>query len=557
MNEAEKSYPDLLDELHHLRQKVAQLEALEAQRKQTQEELFTALQTLTFHVENSPLAVIEWDSEYRPIRWSKRAEEMFGWKAEEVLGKRLTDWQFVVEEDLPAVLRVVQALLNGDLPRAVSRNRNYTKDGQILHCEWYESALMDSSGRLVSVLSLVQDVTEQVYARQMMEYHRQFEALIATISTNFINMPVDQIDAGINQALQLIGQFVGVDYSFLFLFSEQDSTIQQTYHWRKADLAWPPDQFRELSLGYFPEMWRRLHELEIIYIPSVSALPRHYRAEKYFLTAQGVQSLVMAPLVHQTKLYGILGFASTREEKTWSGDAISLLKMVAEIFVNALQRKQLEAELRARARQQEILLKEIHHRVKNNLQIVSSLLRLQSRYLHDQPPLEILRDSQNRIKSMALIHAKLYQTEDLTSIDFADYVKTLVSHLFQSYAVEPGTVDMQIDADVTLDINTAIPCGLIINELVSNSLKYAFPHPNTPEPAGRRTISIALHPADSGEFVLKVSDNGVGLPPDVDPHHSRSLGLQLVMNLVKQLHGSASITRSPGAAYTITFPQAG
>jgi two-component sensor histidine kinase len=193
-----------------------------------------------------------------------------------------------------------------------------------------------------------------------------------------------------------------------------------------------------------------------------------------------------------------------------------------------------------------VLLKEIHHRVKNNLQIISSLLSLQSENINSENPARTFRESQDRIRSMALIHEKLYQSNDISRIDFAEYVRSLTAYLFRSYITGPG-IEISIDIhDVSLGIDMAIPCGLIINELVSNSLKYAFPDRRPGE------IDISLAQCDH-EYKLTVSDNGTGLPEGMDFRNTPSLGLQLVNTLVHQLEGNIVLDTSHGTRFVITF----
>ncbi len=214
-----------------------------------------------------------------------------------------------------------------------------------------------------------------------------------------------------------------------------------------------------------------------------------------------------------------------------------------------LERKRAEEKMRTSLSEKEILLMEIHHRVKNNMQVVSSLLNLQSKYIRDKGDLHLFRDSQERVRSMALVHEKLYQSEDLTKIDFGDYIKKLTHHLCHSYN-EPGKeIDIGINAsDIYLTIEKAIPCALIINELVSNSLKYAFA-----DDVGEGRIQIDFSTDDENNYTLAVSDNGVGIPKDVNLRQPASLGLELVNILTKQLDGNIKLDRSSGTRYTIRF----
>ncbi len=220
------------------------------------------------------------------------------------------------------------------------------------------------------------------------------------------------------------------------------------------------------------------------------------------------------------------------------------------------EHKKAEEQIKASLAEKEVLLKEIHHRVKNNLGIVSSLLQMQCRRTQDPQATAILRDSQNRIASIALVHEKLYRSEDLANIDFAQYIPDLTTHLFDSYNVSSGSVKLNIQVDdVSLDIETAIPCGLIINELVSNALKYAFPDNCQGEIKLRlyQECKFSLEPQQQQTLILIISDNGIGLPQDFHSSKTKTLGITLVYGLVKQLRGSIEINSQQGTEFKITF----
>lgn len=210
-------------------------------------------------------------------------------------------------------------------------------------------------------------------------------------------------------------------------------------------------------------------------------------------------------------------------------------------------RKQAEDEIARSLREKEALLKEIHHRVKNNLQIVSSLLNLQLDYIQDAQALAIFKESQARVRSMALIHEKLYRSADLAHVDLGEYVRSLAASLFRSYAADPGAIALNIDVEgVFLSVNAAVPCGLIINELLTNSLKHAFP-------PGRQGEIRVWARAEGSRYTLLVSDTGTGFPPGLDLRATESLGLQLVTSLVEQLDGTIEMDTSRGTAFKITF----
>jgi len=217
------------------------------------------------------------------------------------------------------------------------------------------------------------------------------------------------------------------------------------------------------------------------------------------------------------------------------------------IYRDITERKKAEQKLKASLKEKEVLLREIHHRVKNNLQIISSLLLLQSNQISGKKNLELFQESQNRVKSMALIHEKLYQSQDLASINFKEYLNTLIIGLFRSYQSHSSHVELKLNIDdISLGIDSAIPCGLIINELVSNSLKYAFPN-------GREgVISVVLRSLNKKDVELVVSDNGIGMPEDLDFRNTKSLGLHLVTILAEdQLGGEIKLSRDKGTEFRI------
>ncbi|MBH8561577.1 PAS domain-containing protein [Nostoc sp. CENA67] len=225
-------------------------------------------------------------------------------------------------------------------------------------------------------------------------------------------------------------------------------------------------------------------------------------------------------------------------------------KVLVAVQQDITEQKQAQEQIKASLKEKEVLLKEIHHRVKNNLGIVSSLLQMQCRRTKDAQATAILRDSQNRIASISLVHEKLYRSEDLANIDFAQYIPDLTTHLFDSYNVSSSQIKLNIQVDgASLDIETAIPCGLIINELVSNALKYAFVDGRAGE------ILVKLSCGGDRYLTLIVRDNGVGLPADFDSRKAKTLGISLIQGLIKQLRGNLEINCEQGTEFKIIFPK--
>ncbi len=227
----------------------------------------------------------------------------------------------------------------------------------------------------------------------------------------------------------------------------------------------------------------------------------------------------------------------------WEGRPATL-----NFLTDITDRHQAEETIRASLREKEVMLREIHHRVKNNLQVISSLFSLQAGHVNDAETRRIFREGQARVRSMALIHDKLYRSGDLSKIDFGDYLQSLSAHLFQALAADAGRIRLEMQLpEVFLDINAAVPCGLLANELVTNALEHAFPE-------GRRgVIRIGLRrPADGG-VELCVADDGVGFPEGLDFRRTESLGLQIVNLLVGQLEGTIELDPENGTSFTVRF----
>jgi len=229
------------------------------------------------------------------------------------------------------------------------------------------------------------------------------------------------------------------------------------------------------------------------------------------------------------------------------------------VLTDITERKRANDQLRAAFQEKVVLLKEIHHRVKNNLQVISSLLNLQSGHIADPAVRELFKESQNRIRSMALVHEKLYRSSDLFRIDCSEYLHSLAGNLFRSYGGDARGIAMRVETNgVSVGIDEAIPCGLIVNELLSNALKYAFPEENDQRsfPPDGPEITLALADIGGGKLRLSVRDNGIGFPRTVDFHSTSSLGMQLVNVLAEQLGGSVELEPGPGTTFSLIFPAA-
>ena len=255
------------------------------------------------------------------------------------------------------------------------------------------------------------------------------------------------------------------------------------------------------------------------------------------------------PLSSDGTTSGVLVVQTYREGVRYGEDEKEILQFVSDQVAMAVHRRRIEDQVKASLLEKDVLIKEVHHRVKNNMQVISSLLNLQSRRIQDPDVLEMFRESQRRIRSMALIHERLYQSSDLARIEFSQYLRNLATHLFHSYQISSDRVRLRLDAEeVFLNINTAIPCGLIINELISNALKHGFPEGRTGE------VVVELHRVLGNGYIVRVRDDGVGFPEGLDYRRTETLGMQIVNTLVGQIEGRLDLARGPaGSTFSLEF----
>ncbi|KJR42167.1 signal transduction histidine kinase [Candidatus Magnetoovum chiemensis] len=260
-----------------------------------------------------------------------------------------------------------------------------------------------------------------------------------------------------------------------------------------------------------------------------------------------IERFLSAPAVSAGKLIGQIAVANSNRDYT-SID-LTIIKRLADVCAIAIDRKIIEEKLRKSLKEKELLLGEIHHRIKNNLAIVSSLLRMQRNNIKDEHYANMFKESENRIKSIALVHEKIYRSKSLSNVNLNTYIKDLIETLFETYKTNTTDITINISVDdLTLEIDKAIPFGLLINELIANALKYAFPNKEQGE------IYIGLHRVQTGQIRLIVRDNGVGLPKSIDIRNTESLGFQLIVGLAEnQLEGALQLNKNTGTEIIITF----
>jgi two-component sensor histidine kinase len=343
--------------------------------------------------------------------------------------------------------------------------------------------------------------------------------------------------------------------------------------------SFPPGMFMRADhplIRWFDENRRTLEMREIEMIPTFKSLWEEERRALY-----DIHTELMVPIFAKQELAGFFILGNMKSDKRYSVEDVLMLNTLAnqtavtienarlywekEMTLTELREAHIELERRVAERtrdlevsnekltaalsEKEILMREIHHRVKNNLQIISSLLKLQMRSGQKTNVADILNTTENRVRSIALVHEHLYASQNLTNIDFSSYIRSIVRHLAETYGAELRGIKIEVKSEqIELDIGRAIPCGIIINELMTNALKYAFPDKK------KGTVWIAFRSKDSGDYLLEIGDNGIGLPEQIDPEQTSSLGFKIVQTLALQLRTSLAVERANGTTITLLIP---
>lgn len=412
----------------------------------------------------------------------------------------------------------------------------------------------------VGLVCVCRDITERVQALEAMRQQVERERLMGTVREHIRqSLNLEEI---LSTAVTEVRQFFQIDRALVYRFEPDWSGTVIVESVGEGSTKLQGRKILDVGLAVetciLPYTHGRVLAVEDIY---KSGLADCYIG--LFEQFQ-VRANLVVPILQGEQLWGLFVAQHCAAERQWQPWEISWLQQLAAQLGIALQqselykqlqmelaeRQQAESKIRASLQEKEVLLKEIHHRVKNNLQVISSLLKLQSRYTQDSKTLDMLKESQNRVRSMALIHEKLYQSSDLARIDFADYMQNLAKNLLYSYSIDASAVKVEVIVDkVSLNLDTAIPCGLLINELISNALKYAFPD-------GRQgKICIEFSQVEGEQFLLTVRDNGIGFPADIDFRNTVSLGLRLACSLTEQLDGTIDMERNQGTVFRVKFSE--
>lgn len=486
----EKLRAQLAEETNALLEKEIQ------ERKETEQRLWET-QMFTTNMFNSSLDMIMASDRNNLItQINNSVLKTFGYKTEQLIGMHPKQL-YATDEDFEIVR--TSLLENGTFSGEI---KNIRSNGEHFISFLSASVLRNTQGKIIGTMGISRDITESLKSQQMI---REQDAKIRSIFDNAANMLIWTIDR--NYCL------VSFNHNFTEIL-EHHFDISPQVGMSMADIV-------------KPLLNQELYE---------------YSIQSFEKTFKGNTSELEGPF--KTKKNSTIWIETFLNPIFMEDGSIKEISCISHEITD---KKATESQIRQSLKEKEVLLKEVHHRVKNNLQVISSILNLQSSYVKDDQTLSILRESQNRIKSMSYIHESLYQTKNFSSINFSEYIVNLSNNLFHSYQIFDNFIELKLKVEpVNLNLDQAIPCGLIVNELITNSLKYAF--------KGRKEGEIFIGIHETGKAVsIQIEDNGVGLPKGFNHLKTETLGLQLVVTLVEQLDGVMEMKSENGTKYLITF----
>ncbi|MCC5639846.1 PAS domain S-box protein [Nostoc sp. CHAB 5844] len=491
------------------------------------------------------------------LQWvNQEWERIIGWQMQDFQTRDLLSELYPNHEARQYVINFIQSA-----ERTWGDFRTKMRDGQIVDTSWTKINLANGQ-----ILGIGQDITQRKQTEQTLTTQLKREQLMRTVVQR-IHQSLNLQDI-LNAIVQEVRHLLQVERVVVYQFAPDMSgkVVAESVEsgWTKSIGVQIEDTCFQTGAGVEYYQGRKR---AIANIYEAGLTDCHIQLLEQF----EVKANLVVPILLEvggentsSRLWGLLVAHQCSSTRQWEENQLDLLDQLSITIAIAIQqssifqqaqtelaeRQKAEMQLRSALAEKEILLQEVHHRVKNNLQIVSSLLQLQSQTLKEPEVIRVFRESQNRIDSISLIHKNLYTAPNIGQLDVVEYIESLATSILISYQLVPKTISLKTNiAAVSLNVDQAIACGLIINELISNSLKHAFP--NTQQ----GTITITLQSVD--EYIeMSVQDNGIGIPNDLDWNNTNSLGLSLVYDLVtEQLEGSITLERHHGTAFTIQFPQ--
>ena len=581
------------------------------EKKQTEKALRESEEKLRMTIDNSPIGVCTTDLQRNILTVNSAYCKMLGYSREELLKMSFMD--FTHPDDRQKNAELYKKIVKGEISFFDIEKRYFRKDGKTIYVFLRSNLVRDDQGNPLFEIAVVEDVTERKKAEEAVkESEEKFRSVVENSHEGiFIIDNVYQFSYVNDEFCKISGysrkDLIGVDFR-KFLEKKSKNMVTERYKKRQLgrkierryefDIITKKGEIKTLevsasilnntsgtvsTVGQVLDVTERNKNLQILqehdalnnalfeYNPietivvnnkgeimrvnkavktNRSRLPKSgdimYKnfASKYSIDM--FKELIDCIKTGKTKIFPEIKY---REDRYYNATIAPFPQGAIITAQDVSKQKLAQDEINRSLQEKEVLLNEIHHRVKNNMQIVTSLLKLQSQSIKDKRSLELFLNTQNRVRSMALIHEKLYKTEDFSKIDFGEYIRNLTAHLLISYHILPSQIKINVNIkDIVFNINVAIPCGLIINELVTNSLNHAFSN------SREGKIKVSIIRKGTNGYLLVVKDNGKGLPSEaIELEDPTTLGLQLVSSLVSQLKGTLQYRYKEGAVFSIEF----
>lgn len=504
---------------------------------------------LRFALNAGNMGAWDWNLLTNELKWIGDLERMHGLRPGEFGGTMEAFVNLIYSEDRPKVNEDIQVALQS-FGQFSTEFRVQWPDGSIHWVGGMGKALPGRDGKPARMIGIGLDLTESKMQQEKMRFLAEASTLLAasldpeTILRNISEMIIPELaDWCRTTLLQEDGNLKTI--GLCHKDPEKQVMLERLLELYPPERDDPdgPHQILKTNQSLL------IKELSLEMFQKVAKNPEHLQ----MMLSMGAKSYICVPLRTRGRILGTIGFTSATPSWVYTESDLAFAEELAGRVALAVDNARLYQEskraqevLFLQLRENKVLLKEMNHRVKNNLQVISSLLRLQSRYAEPSAR-EFLLESQNRIQTMALIHEKLYGSENLTRINLQSYLKDLTEGMFDSYAVNRNKISLELKCEGEyLELDKAIPCGLLINEILTNSLKHAFPE----DRSGHIWVRFR---GDNGRFHLELGDDGIGIPEGLDVKQGKTLGLRLIRSLVTQLHGNLNLESSRGTKFTIDF----
>jgi len=470
--------------------------------------------------------------------------DLSGYSPKELIKNKVLYYSMMVNEfDKSQAKGIISAALAAKKPYQINY-RICTAEGKLKWVWEQGRGVYSEKGELIATEGFVTDITEKkLFEEEILKKNNELSALYHFGKSLSKLAEPSMITADIGT---MLGKLFNSPNIYLALYNEQEQILTYPFYLKKGSRI--EHESRPFA-NAFTEFVIRSRKGVILNENIMASL------KLLGVTGSSIEakSLISAPMTAGEKVLGVITIQDFEKENAFTQSQLELLTTVGSQAAIALENSYLYSEVTKQLREKEILLQEVHHRVKNNLQVMSSLIKLQARYIKDERMLDLIKETGGRLQSMAIVHTKLYNSGNYEFINFGEYVKNLIESFQNTYGYKLRNIKFETDiSDIIINIDTAIPSGLIINELISNSIKYAFPG----DAAG--TIAISLHRVDGGKLNLVVKDNGTGVDDGIDLSKADSLGIQLVTLLTRQMNGTLDIKSSKGngTSFDITFEEA-